>query len=643
MSIAKMKKIRVVALSEDKDQFLKDLMHLGCIQIVQSSDKLTDPQWAALLTKENSHAMEFGSKLSSVTNALAVLKKYAPPKRSLFIKRSEIKEQEFLNDSVMEEMISVAEQINDIEKKISSCQAKINRNDSEILALKPWESLDQPLDLTQTKKTSILLGICPSTVIYDDLVSAVHSAADTAVLSLIHSTKEQQYIVLLCHKSDKEQVLDTLRTYAFSLATWKDAQGTAAENIERLTKENETLQQEIEAEKKHAASFADRRQELQVCQDRLNQEISKENAKDNFLTTGTVFFLEGWVEVSQMETVTQYLQSRICAYEFHDPEKEDTVPTKLVNSKLVEPMNMVTEMYSLPAYDGIDPNPLIFGFFIFFFGFMFADLAYGIMIAGVSLFIWKKYRPKGTMGYMFRLGVMLGISTAICGILTGSFFGDAVTVFCENFLGMEGVKLPSLIDPMSNPTLVLAIALVFGVVQMIFGMCVKLYMGFRDGEAVDSILDVVPWWMFFAGLGLAFLTHNNVLLIVSVVVLVLTQGRKKKGIIGKLFGGVASLYDVTSWLSDFLSYSRLMALMLATSVIASVVNKMGSLAGNMVIFIIVFIVGHIFNVGINLIGTYVHAARLQYLEFFGKFYKEGGVPFRPLHYDTKYVDIVEDK
>ena len=193
----------------------------------------------------------------------------------------------------------------------------------------------------------------------------------------------------------------------------------------------------------------------------------------------------------------------------------------------------------------------------------------------------------------------------------------------------------------------LILAVVIGVVQLVFGQCIHIYMGFRDGTAVDSLLDVVPWWLFFASIGLVVAGQPWWWILVGCVILIATQGHTKRGFFGKLLGGVASLYDVTSWLSDILSYSRLMALMLATSVIASVMNTLGTLGGlsvgGIILFVAVFIIGHVFNVGVNIIGTYVHAARLQYLEFFGKFYEEGGQAFQPMTYNTKYVDIIEEE
>lgn len=245
----------------------------------------------------------------------------------------------------------------------------------------------------------------------------------------------------------------------------------------------------------------------------------------------------------------------------------------------------------------------------------------------------------------------MGLSTAFVGIFVGGFFGNVLDVIYDVFL--PGVAMPGwmaafskgiIVNPVNDPMTVMVIAIAIGCVQLVFGQLVHIYMGFRDGEGVDALLDVVPWWVVFAGIGLVAVTGNVWLLVAGALCLLLTQGRHNKGIFGKFFGGIASWYDITSWLSDVLSYARLMALMLATSVIAQVFNTLGSLGGRsvggVILFVVVFVIGHGFNIGVNLIGTYVHAARLHYLEFFGKFYKEGGVPFRPLEYNTKYVDII---
>ena len=585
---------------------------------------------------------------------MAALKKYAPVKAGLFIKRSSISEEEFLSAQARTQALDAASQINQRVQKIAQTHTQENRLTARRAALLPWVPLGIPLELTETQAAKLTYLTFPAAADPAALRAAIAEAAPMAELFQAGGDKELLYFLLICHKEQQQQALEGLKPFSASTANFKDFTATPADNIAAIEEELKQIAQERAALEQEIASFADWRKPLQVTMDRMNQEVSKAAVREKMLTDGTVVFLEGWAAGTQLEELQRELGRFTCAYELADPEEGDTPPTLLKNPKWMQCMNMVTEMYSLPAYNGIDPNPLIFFFYIFFFGFMFADVAYGIIIFAISLAITKIYHPKKTMGYMFQLGQYLGISTFICGIFTGGFFGNLLEVVYDTFL--PGVAMPGWMatfcggiafSPVASPMTALLAAVCIGVVHLLTGQIIHIYMGFRDGEGVDALLDVVPWWIVFAGIALLALGMGPVVLIIGVLSLVLTQGRHEKTLFKKLFGGLRSLYDITSWLSDILSYSRLMALMLATSVIAQVFNTLGTLGGRtvfgVILFVVVFLIGHVFNIGVNLIGTYVHAARLQYLEFFSKFYKEGGIPFRPLKYDTKYVDIEEEK
>ncbi|MEG0765599.1 MAG: V-type ATP synthase subunit I, partial [Pseudoflavonifractor sp.] len=298
--------------------------------------------------------------------------------------------------------------------------------------------------------------------------------------------------------------------------------------------------------------------------------------------------------------------------------------------------------------DGVDPNPLIMPFFVFFFGFMFADLGYGIILMLASLFIQKKMKPKGTMGYMMGLMFECGAASAVIGFFTGGFFSDSIKTVCT-MMDWAVPNIPfltsgPLLDVTNDPLTVLIFCMAVGVVQLITGMAVNAYMLIRDGHWFDALCDVGTWWLVFAGIAVFAITGNWYVIAAGGVAIVLTQGRNGKGIFGKFSGILGSLYNnITGYFGDVLSYSRLMVMMLAGSVIGSIFNLLGSMPGNIFVFAVVFVVGHIFNMGLNVIGTYVHASRLQYLEFFGKFYKEGGKPFQPLNLNTKYVDIIKEE
>ena len=643
MSIAKMKKIRFVALRDQQEAILKELMLLGCVQIEEPDEIREDPEIAGLVRKESGDLPALRGALSRVNRAISLLERYAGKKKKMFSPVRDIAPEEYLDQGKLRESLDAAENLELLEDSLNRVMAEETRARLTEETLKAWRSVDWPLEKEGTESCAVLMGTFPAGVPFANAQDALREETEAAELLPVGEDKELRYVVLLCLRDERSAAVDALRPVGFSLPNFSGLTGTADENLLRVAREKKDLAEQNASLKEEIVSYADRYDDLRLCVDRLNTYIFRAESLEKMVATESSFAFWGWVEEDSLPKMEAALARFDCSWELEDPSEEDIpkVPIRLRNSKLVDPMNMVTEMYSLPAYDGIDPNPLMFGFFVLFFGFMFADIGYGIILILAGLFLKYKVRSQGTMKYIAGLGILLGISTTFCGVLTGGLFGDAIPVFTENFTAGGRRELWALINPLNEPMTVLLIGIVLGCIHLVFGQCIHIYMGFRDGNALDAILDVVPWWVLFAGIGLIATDGGSWLLWVGIAGLVLTQGRHAKGIVKKFFGGVKSLYDITSWLGDVLSYARLMALMLATSVIASVMNILGSLPGSLIFFIIVFLIGHVFNIGVNIIGTYVHAARLQYLEFFGKFYKEGGVPFKPLNCRAKSVHVAE--
>ena len=645
-----MKRLRVIGFSEQRDELLQQLLHLGCVEISEPDDKVTDPEWTALLRRDTSTIASRKAEWSALNSALDALKKYAPAKKGLFQKRYDITEAKFFDEHAKAAALACAQSINDCTREIAQIYSAENKLNANLAGLLPWADLDLPLEQQHTAHAELVLGAAPAAAEESALQADLAAATDLAQLTPISADKDQRYFLLIVHKDALEDALNALRAHSFSVVRFKDLTGTPQQNIDRMRGEFAALEQQRKEHETAIAAQKDQRAAMQLALDRVNQEISREAVAERFLTDGQIFFAEGWIPAERVVDFSVLLKHFTCAWETADPAEGDAVPTQLKNPKWMDCINMVTEMYSLPAYDGIDPNPLYFFWYVFFFGFMFADVAYGIIIFLGCLAIIKMFKPKKTLGRMMHLGLWLGGSTAFCGLFVGGFFGNVLEVIYDTFLPnavmpgwMSKFCAGLIVNPVNDPMTVLIIAIAIGCVHLIMGQCIHIYMGFRDGHGIDALLDVVPWWVVFAGIAVVALTSSPVLLIIGALSLICTQGRHEGTFFKKLFGGIKSLYDITSWLSDVLSYARLMALMLATSVIAQVFNTLGALPKNIIVFILVFLIGHVFNIGVNLIGTYVHAARLQYLEYFGKFYKEGGIPFRPLQYDTKYVDIIEEE
>ena len=633
-----MKKLRLAALAADKAALMHRLQKLGCVEL----RPCPPPEGyleAAPASDPEETLRELRRQQKQAADALKALNTYAYEKTGLFPGRELIGEADFFADIRGEARRAVGGILEAV-KHLDGLHGEEAAAKAQAASLALWAEAPIPLELRETKTTLILLGSLPASVTAEALAQQLEAQVRECAVSPAGNDRHRNGVVVLCAKTAYPAAEPILRNAGFEQAPAAGLRGTAEENIRSAEESLEALARERQETLDYLQSCREKRRLIKLYYDRLTLEIDAAAAEGQLLSTASSFALTGWVDEPHVPQLEALLEDFCCAWELADPEPGDQVPIRLQNNRLTEPLNMVTEMYSLPDYHNIDPNPLIAPFFCIFFGMMFNDLGYGLLFIVLSLVAQKKFRLRGTIRHMVRLMLLCGITTALMGLLTGSFFGDSITVVA----GMYGreIALPKLIDPLENPLQVLIISLVLGAVQLLFGMGVKAYLLIRDGKPLDALWDVGSWWVLFAGIALGVLKGFWGLALAGVLMLLLTQGRHKPTIGGKITGGLASLYDITSYFSDLLSYSRLMALMLAGGIVASIVNVLGSLFGSIILFIPIFIVGHLFNVGINVIGTYVHAARLQYLEFFGRFYEDGGKAFRPLERKTKYFEIVKE-
>ena len=638
MAIVKMKKLRVMALAECREDLLGGLQHLGCVEI--SEPNLSDPAWSALLRRGSSSLAQTRTEIADAHTALAAIKQYAKVKDGLFIQRRQVSEQEFLDPTGKEQAKAVSQKIGGALREISRLQGDEARLTARRQALTPWASLDMPLELEGTAHARFRLMVCPSGT---DIGAVRIALADVAAeLYEVSADKQQTYVLLLCHRAEEETAQELLRPFNFSAVAFPGTTGTAAENMDAL---DQSLADNKKAQEAAAAAIvqdAKSRDVLRMYLDQLRAEAEKDASAERLLTDGTILFFEGWAPAESLREVEKLLQSMDCAWEAEDPAPEEIhdVPVRLKNNWLTKPLNMVTEMYSLPAYNNVDPNPLMAPFFILFYGIMMADMGYGLLMFLAGFFISRKYRPKGTIGHLFGLMTLCGVSTFIMGAITGGFFGDFLTQAVLLTTGKE-FALPALFTPLDDTLMILLGSMALGLVHIITGMAISFVRKLQNGAVLDAVFEEVTWWVVFLGIGLTALGITNLVLYLGILLVVAGPLITGKGF-GKVTGIFASLYNhITGYFGDILSYSRLMALMLAGSVIAQVFNTLGAIPGNIIVFIIISMAGNALNFALNLLGCYVHDLRLQCLEFFNKFYEDGGKPFRPLAMDTKYVDITE--
>ncbi len=650
-----MKRFRLLALTADRDTLLRELLRRGCVQVSDASDRLDDPEWAELAHKSADHLPRLRVLLNDMLAAVETLRKTAEIKKPFFRVRETVSMTDFLSEQTLARAQELSADINQSALDLSSQRAEIGRLQNEIAALTPWAALDLPLDQKDTRGLSVSFFTVPRKVELSVLREALNEAAPAHSVEEIGSDEQLRYACLLTHPAETDDAWAALKALAASPVSFKAYTGTVKDNLRDLNRRIDALEEQIKQDRQSIIDRKDDLPFLEMAVDRLNIDMKTAESSARLLEIGSVFFLDGWVSAPAMKPLQEGLEKRFaCAFEALDPLDEEEPPIQFKNNWFTKPFNMVTNMYALPRYRNIDPNPLMSVFYAVFFGMMYADAAYGLALIAISIIVCRKFKPKGMMGYMFPLMGICGVTSLLWGVALGGYFSDAIDVIAKNVFGYEGKPLVQcLLNPLEDPMVLLIVALGIGVVHLLFGMGVKAYLCFRDGHPWDALWDVGSFWLLFAGIAVLALGGTPYVMVAGFVALILTQGRHKKGIVRKLLSGLMSLYDLTGYISDVLSYSRLMALGLAGGVLGSVFNTMGAMmigapgtAGfflGLVFFLAIFLVGHVFNMAINIIGTYVHAARLQYLEFFSKFYESGGAPFTPLTLETtKFVDVEAD-
>jgi V/A-type H+-transporting ATPase subunit I len=646
MAILKMMRLTAIVPEPMRRELLRDLYRLGCVEIEGAGPTLKEQYGDILHMKEESTGAAQTRQI--LERAIAALGRFAPEKGSLFSARRQVSENLLFDEKSLDGAMDAARQIVALSTAIDEAASAQNRLSARISSLRPWKDLDSPLEYSSSVTTVFHMGVLPASTDTQALFESLEAEAPNSHSSLISSDREQHYITVLIHRTDEEKAMGILKARGFSPAGFKDLTGTAAQNIAAFRAQIESLDDEIAKNSKKIAEFAPARADISMAADAYTLKSRRDSLLSLAARTDNTVVLTGWVPETSKQCVSQALDSRGCAWEIKDPDPGDSPPTAVLNNQFVDPFTGITDMYGTPTYESvIDPNPFVSIFYFIFFGFMMGDAMYGIIIMAATWAFLHLARPSGNTRRMIKMFFYCGLATFIAGALTGGWFADAVLAVSSRITGGDGFSIPPLwFDPLGDPIRMLKFSLVIGAVQMSVGMLLAAYRMIKLGRPLDALFDVGSWFVLFAGLGMmaAGLSAGSYAAGAGVLSLLLTGGRNNKGI-GKLTGGLGQLYGITGYISDILSYSRIMALGMSGAVVGQVVNKiavMGNGILGVVLFVFVFCIGHAFNLSINILGAYVHTSRLQYIEFFGRFFEDGGRPFKPLFNNTKYVEIVRE-
>jgi V/A-type H+-transporting ATPase subunit I len=663
-----MLKVNIIAHGDRKKEFIDTLQDLGLIQIEDLKERLEIPSWAEMLREEEGETTtELDHQIAAVRYALDFISKFETTTQNLiesfFSAKIAVDPQEY--ETIVETFdFGLIDRCRELDAELTQLKNEETRLYTLYEELLPWESLEILLEDFKTQHTQVQLGVVPVenvTALFD--IVGEYPCTYTSVVS---ETGKEKFVSVLVLQAQAEEILKKLRTVDFTPVSFEGLTGSVPDQLKHLLTQIETVQKKREAVEEKCTALLKEQLPLMVMHDHLSSAKAKKEVKENFVRTEKSFIVEGWIPRQKVGALREGL-SHIKEVEIttREPEEDEDIPVELRNpGTLMRPFELVTRIYGLPHYYEVDPTRFLAPFFIVFFGLCLSDVFYGIMLIALSVFALKKIKagPDGTA--LFKLMIIAGVVTIVFGFLTGSWFGNVTEYTPASLAFLETLRQKlTLLNPIENPLGMLGIVLLMGLIHVWFGIFLKMYMNMRDGFYLDALFDQGLWMVLLPfgtlmvlksmfEVDVPYYTAVTYIVMGCLVGLVLTQGRYQKAgnivtsVIKKLFVGLISIYNIFGYLGDVLSYSRVLALGLATGAIAIVFNQIISMVYGwpyigIVVAIILFIFLHVFNLIINALGAFIHPGRLQYVEFFSKFLEGGGEDFRPFQFDSKYIKLKE--
>lgn len=671
MAVMPMQRIGIYALKSRRKPILELIQRRGVVEI--HAEKAEDAVFRQ--TDTAPAKARFENNTSTLQAALEALDKLEPEKKSLLAPlegRTPIPLSRYEETAgAAGKTLRAASRVNALWKKCADDRAEVLRLEAQIRMLEPWSRLDVSMRTTGTASTAAFIGSFPAEYTEEALKAEIARGApeiDGVAVEVLSAGTQQTCAFLLCHASNGAKLEAFLRSIGFTYPADRSKKPPQA-RMQDLNARIEKLRAEIDGAEAEIRTYAALRGAMQYTIDYFSMRIEKYDVLGRLWQSPHVFVITGYIPAESAPALEKELTEKFEAYvELETPSEDEDVPVKLKNNAFAAPVEGVLESYSMPGRKEIDPSTLMAVFYYFLFGMMLSDAGYGLlMVIGCGIALAKFKNTEESLRKFLKMFLYCGISTVFWGAMFGSFFGDAVTVIGKTFFNVD-IAIPALwFTPLNEPMRLLLFSFLIGVIHLFAGLGAQFYQLARQGLWKDAIFDVVFWYMLVGG-GILYLlsmqmfadmvslgftlpaavgTAGAIAAGIGAVGIVLTAGRESRSPFKRLLKGLYGLYGVSSYLSDILSYSRLLALGLATGVIASVFNQMGAMLGNspagVAVFVFAFLVGHTLNLGINVLGAYVHTNRLQFVEFFGKFFEGGSRKFNPFSAKTKYFKITEEK
>lgn len=657
MSIVKMDRITVVGLQSDRTAVIEALMRLGAVHIDQEAETAgsVSPVGQTAGERTGEATVDIGgtatrldelpglmSRLQQLITACAKIK---PVKKPPFSPKRTVHSRQF--ESAVDRQSEIMAGLTRFEaakSRIGEIDSQTVRLDSTAAMLSPWRPLKLDLSYKRSMKTRSFLGTLRSRTDLESLDEALANEAPESVTQVLTEDESGLHMHIITLRSRESLVLANLRRLNFIFLPVQEESATPAELLARIEAEKDALRMERELETGRMDEIAGSLVDFEMLHDHIQMLYDKYSVLSRLAGTGQTFYLKGWVPARLSASVGESLAKQFTiAYEHRAPLPDEKFPILLDNHKLIKPYEVVVEMFNPPLPSEVDPTPVLAPFYFLFFGMMLSDVGYGLILAALCGLVLFKFKVRGQSRRTFMMFFQCGLSSMFWGIMFGGYFGDMVSTLSSGRVTIP----PVLFDPLRNPTILMLVSCAFGIIHLFTGMATKAYMMFRDGNWQGAVFEIFPWYFLITGLILTLAGIGNpiggYLAILGAAVIVLFSARDSKNPLLRVGKGLYTLYGATAYLGDILSYTRILALVLATSVIAMVVNKIGFLGGpsfiGFTVFILVAILGHSINFALSALSAYIHSSRLQFVEFFGKFYEGGGRLWKPQKLTARYIEI----
>lgn len=651
MAICELKKIEIIGVQKIKNQVVQILQEEGMVQLIS-------------LTTPTSAQIPGSSQIERIEYMIKYLEGYLP-RRSLREKLSTRKPifspkeiEQLLKDF---DFLHTYKEIRKIERRIGKLQARQNCNSNLLPQLTPWLGLAPELTrVERTKSCNVVVG----RIGIREFPSFREGLARQkgVEVKVVKEEKETRYLLIVYLKKNQQSILNSFKKYNFEPLVYPRFKTSPAQSAERITRLGRLLDARLKECHQRAERLTGLQIKLKMLYDRYWNLSLQEKAGEGFLTTEHTFFLSGWVPAKISQAVKTKLEKKFkqIAINLKDPEKGEKVPVLLENPAVAKPFEVVTGLYGQPGYGKIDPTPYLAPFFALFFGLCLGDAAYGIIMTVLCLVTLRKFKLTGGMEKFMKLFLWCGIATIFGGVITGGWFGDLPNRLPQE-LGFLKKARDSLVlfDPVENATTFILIAMGLGFLQIFLGVGVKLAHMLKIKDYKSAFLREIPSLLIQVSFVLLLLTGLMRFFTIpgiwmkaflgifasSCLVLLGYHWVSNKGVLMKILSCWFGLYGVITGnsLGDIISYVRLFALGLTTALLAMAVNQILGLLWGKWYFIwlvpIGFVGGHLINLALNALGAYVHTSRLQYYEFFTKFFEGGGKSFKPFQREYKYTFI----